>query len=64
MKTKFQPYEPKKCWVGETHKVCYPDLETAEMSARLSESEHGLPANSLTAYRCEYGEHWHLAHRK
>ena len=64
MKQKYQPYDPPKCWVNDSHKVCYPDEDTAEMSARLMESEHGLPANSLTVYKCEYGDHWHLAHSK
>ncbi len=64
MKQKYQPYEPPKCWVGDVHKICYPDEETAEMSARLTESEHGLAPNSLTVYKCEYGDHWHLAHDK
>lgn len=64
MRLNHQPYEPPKCWVGESHKVCYPDEETAEMSARLTESEHQLPPNSLTVYKCEYGNHWHLAHNK
>ena len=54
-------YEPKRCFVGEKQKICYEDRETAEMSARLVEVEHGLEANSLSAYRCEYGNHWHLA---
>ncbi|MBR1939182.1 hypothetical protein IJ847_00430 [Candidatus Saccharibacteria bacterium] len=60
----YRPPEPPKCWVGDKHKVCYPDRETAEMSARLVEAEHGLPGNSLTCYRCEYGNHWHLANKK
>ncbi len=63
MKKNTGAYEPKKCWVGDTHKICYPDKETAEMSARLSEYEHGLAPNTLTTYKCEYGNHWHLAHR-
>lgn len=59
-----QPYEPEKCWVNDKHKVCYPDEETAEASARLVEFEHGLPVNSLSVYKCEYGNHWHLANKK
>ena len=59
-----QPYEPKKCWVGDKHKICYPDEETAEASARLVEFEHGLPVNSLSTYKCEYSNHWHLANKK
>ena len=61
---KPQPYEPEKCWVGDKHKICYPDEETAEASARLVEFEHGLPVNSLGVYKCEYGNHWHLANTK
>jgi len=61
---KPQPYEPEKCWVNNKQKICYPDKETAEDSARLVEYEHGLPVNSLTCYKCEYGNHWHLANKK
>ena len=57
-----QEYEPKKCWVNEGQKVCYGTEMEAEGAARLTEVEHGLKANTLTVYRCEYGEHWHLAH--
>lgn len=57
------PYNPPKCWVGDKHKVCYPDQETAEMSARLVESEYKLKAGTLSCYRCEYGNHWHLANK-
>ena len=59
-----QPYEPEKCWVGDKHKICYPDYETAEDSARLVEFEHHLPVHSLYAYKCEFGDHWHLANKK
>ncbi|MGN1313282.1 MAG: hypothetical protein ACI4VS_03840 [Candidatus Nanosyncoccaceae bacterium] len=61
---KYQPYEPKKCWVGDKHKICYADEEEAEMAARLIETEHGLPGYSLYPYHCEYGDHWHLANKK
>ena len=53
----------EKCWVGEQQKVCYPDAETAEGAARAAEVEHGLKPNSLVAYECEYGGHWHLANK-
>ena len=56
--------EPEKCWVGDKQKVCYPDEDTAEMAARLVEIEHGLSANSLSCYKCEFGNHWHLANNK
>ncbi len=58
------PYDPPRCWVGDKNKICYPDEETAEMSAHLVEAEHGLPAGSLSYYHCEYGDHWHLANNK
>lgn len=58
------PYNPPRCWVGDKNKISYPDEETAEMSARLVESEHGLEAGSLSCYHCEYGDHWHLANKK
>ncbi len=52
-------YEPERCWVGETHKICYATREEAELAARVAEYDHGI--SGLTAYKCEYGEHWHLA---
>ncbi|MFV0485469.1 MAG: hypothetical protein ACK5MU_04585 [Candidatus Saccharimonadales bacterium] len=57
-------YEPKKCWVGDQQKVIYPDFNSALAAARLVEYEHGLPPDSLTAYKCEYGGHYHLANVK
>jgi hypothetical protein len=63
MKRSSAIYQPVKCWVGNQQKVCYMDAETAEGAARLVEVEHHLPANSLGAYKCEYGEHWHLANK-
>ena len=51
-------YEPKKCWVGESQKICYPSHEEAEVAARVAEYEHGT--SGLSVYKCEYGEHWHL----
>jgi len=61
MSKKLAEYEPKKCWVGDQQKVCYGSQEDAEGWAKVVEAEHNLPAGSLTTYRCEYGEHWHLA---
>ena len=61
MKKKYGEYAPEKCWVGERQKVCYGDREEAEANARFLEGEHGLKAGTLHGYRCEYGEHWHLA---
>ena len=51
-------YEPKKCWVGESQKICYDTREEAEVAARCAEYEHGAP--ELAVYKCEYGDHWHL----
>ena len=58
MRNNFQAYEPKKCWVGESRKICYASSEEAEVAARVAEYEHGI--SGLSIYKCEYGEHWHL----
>lgn len=55
---------PKKCWVGESEKVCYGLREEAEGAARVVEVEHGLAPYSLGIYKCEFGEHWHLTATK
>ena len=60
---KIQTPEPKKCWVNEGQKVCYDTREEAEGAARLAELQYGQKPNSLTIYKCEYGDHWHLAHQ-
>ena len=65
MTTKLNPnqfYEPKKCWVGDTQKICYDTPEEAEAAARVAEYDHGAP--SLSIYKCEYGNHWHLTTKK
>lgn len=59
---KVGAYEPERCWVGESHKICYGSREEAEMAARVAEYDHGI--TGLTVYKCEYGDHWHLASRK
>ena len=59
-----QEYQPETCWVDNKQKIIYPDADTAELAARLVEFEHGLSPNSLCAYHCEYGDHWHLAKKK
>ena len=64
MNRKWQTHEPKKCWVGDEHKFCYDSQEEAEGAARIAETEHGLEPNTLSTYKCEYGEHWHLAHKR
>jgi len=53
--------EPNKCWVGDARKVCYGSRSEADGAARLVELEHALEINSLGVYKCEYGDHWHLA---
>ena len=50
---------PKKCWVGETQKICYDTREEAEVAAKVAQHDYGAP--ELTVYKCEYGEHWHLS---
>ena len=52
-------YEPEKCWVGDTHKICYSSREEAEAAARVAEYDHNIAG--LTVYKCEYGDHWHLS---
>ena len=58
MPNKFVAYEPKKCWVGESQKICYATRDEAEVAARVAEYEHGI--SGLSVYKCEYGDHWHL----
>ena len=52
-------YEPERCWVGETHKICYATKDEAECAAKVAEYDHG--AKGLTVYKCEFGDHWHLS---
>ena len=56
-----QAYEPKRCWVGDSHKICYATREEAELAAKVAEYDHNAP--ELTVYKCEYGNHWHLSSR-
>ena len=56
-------YEPKRCWVNDKQKICYPDRDEAERSARLVEFEHDLAPGTLDVYKCGYGEHCHLANK-
>ncbi len=62
MQNKYRELEPKKCWVGETQKICYDTKEEAELAARVAEYDHGI--NWLGVYKCEYGDHWHLTKEK
>ena len=58
-----QTYEPKRCWVGDAHKICYDSREDAEAAARVAEYDHQIPTR-LAVYKCEYGDHWHLSSGK
>ncbi len=57
----LRAFEPKKCWVGETQKICYASREEAEVAAKVAQFDHGAP--ELSVYKCEYGDHWHLSSR-
>lgn len=59
MHQNFGSYEPKKCWVGESQKICYDSYEEAEVAAKIAQHDYGAP--ELTVYKCEYGNHWHLS---
>lgn len=59
MKQQYQPYEPERCWVGETHKICYATKDEAEVAALTAQYDHNV--EKLTVYKCEFGDHWHLA---
>ena len=50
-------YEPKRCWVGDTHKIIYDTRE--EAAAKVAEYDHH--SKPLTVYKCEYGDHYHLS---
>lgn len=52
-------FEPERCWVGDSHKICYKTRDEAEVAARVAEHDHGAP--KLTVYKCEFGDHWHLS---
>lgn len=56
---KHGAYEPKRCWVGDNHKIAYDTKEEAELAARVAEYDHG--PIELDVYKCEYGDHWHLS---
>ena len=58
-KARFQAYRPKRCWVGEAHKICYATREEAEVAAKVAEYDHHTAP--LSVYKCEYGNHWHLS---
>ena len=52
-------FEPKKCWVGETQKICYKTQAEAEVAASVARHDYGAP--ELFVYKCEFGDHWHLS---
>ena len=54
-----QVYEPKRCWVGESHKIIYDTREEAELVAKVAEYDHY--SGPLSVYKCEYGDHYHLS---
>ena len=54
-----QKYEPKRCWVGDTHKICYDTEEEAELAALVAAYDHHAP--ELSVYKCEHGNHWQLS---
>lgn len=55
-------YDPPRCWVGDAHKICYSTREEAELAARVAEYDH--QSESLSVYKCEYGNHYHLSSAK
>jgi hypothetical protein len=55
----YQAFEPKRCWVGDSHKICYATKDEAEVAAQVARYDHGAP--ELTVYKCEFGDHWHLS---
>ncbi len=58
--SKYQPYEPKRCWVGDTQKIIYDTKDEAELAAKVAEYDHHL-TQELHVYKCEYGDHYHLS---
>ena len=52
-------FQPKRCWVGDTHKICYDTREEAEAAASVAEYDHDINGH-LGVYKCEFGDHWHL----
>lgn len=56
-----QTYQPPRCWVGETSKICYATQEEAELAAEVAAYDYDI--KPLSVYKCEYGDHWHLSSR-
>ena len=55
-----QVYEPKRCWVGDTHKIIYDTLEEAELAAEVAAYDHDIKTK-LKPYKCPYADHYHLS---
>ena len=55
-----QAYEPKRCWVGETHKIIYDTLEEAELAAEVAAYDHDSNLK-LKPSKCPYANHYHLS---
>ena len=55
-----QVYEPKRCWVGDTHKIIYDTLEEAELAAEVAAYDHDSNLK-LKPYKCPYANHYHLS---
>lgn len=53
-------YEPKRCWVGDTHKIIYDTADEAELAAKVACYDHQLK-KPLNYYKCPYADHYHLA---
>lgn len=58
-KINFGSYGPKRCWVGDSQKICYASRDEAEVAAQVVAHDYGV--SELTVYHCEYGDHWHLS---
>ena len=54
-----QAFQPQRCSVGDSRKICYATEEEAELAAKVAQYDHGSP--ELSVYKCEYGNHWHLS---
>ena len=53
-------YEPRRCWVGDTHKIIYDTEEEAEAAAKVAAYDYHLDS-PLKTYKCPYADHYHLA---
>lgn len=53
-------YEPKRCWVGDTHKIIYDTYEEAELAAEVAAYDHDSTVK-LKPYKCPYADHYHIS---